>query len=95
MDLTASGSRVVVTMEHTAKGGGHKILDNCSLPLTAKKCVDRLITEMAVFDVDKRTGDLILVEREQNTTVDEIKKNTGCEFKVSPQLKFIEYAKGN
>jgi 3-oxoacid CoA-transferase len=45
MDLTASGSRVVVTMEHTAKGQ-HKILDKCALPLTGKRCVNRIITEI-------------------------------------------------
>jgi acyl CoA:acetate/3-ketoacid CoA transferase beta subunit len=46
IDLTSSGSRVVVTMEHVAKGGVAKILDQCSLPLTRPKCVDRIITDL-------------------------------------------------
>jgi len=85
MDLTASGSRVVVIMEHTAKGG-HKILEQCTLPLTSKRCVDRIITEMAVFDVDKQQG-LILIEKAKGVTVDEIKKSTGTDFIVSRDLK--------
>ena len=51
MDLVSSGSRVVVTMEHSDKKGNPKILQQCSLPLTGKAVVDRIITEMGVFDV--------------------------------------------
>jgi len=91
IDLTASGSRVVVTMEHVAKGNTHKILKKCTLPLTCKKCVDRIITEFAVFDVDKQRGKLILIEKEKNTSVDEIKKMTECSFEVSPKLSTISY----
>lgn len=87
MDLvSSSGTKVVVTMEHSAKGGAHKILEQCNLPLTGKQCVDRIITEKAVFDVDKKNG-LTLIEIGEGLTVDDIKKCTGSEFNVSPDLK--------
>ncbi|XP_027719411.1 succinyl-CoA:3-ketoacid coenzyme A transferase 1, mitochondrial isoform X2 [Vombatus ursinus] len=86
MDLVSSSkTKVVVTMEHSAKGNTHKILDKCTLPLTGKQCVNRIITEKAVFDVDKKKG-LTLVEIWEGLTVDEIKKSTGCDFAVSPKL---------
>jgi 3-oxoacid CoA-transferase len=84
MDLTSSGNRVVVLMEHTAKGGVHKILEKCSLPITSLKCVNRIITELAVFDV-KENG-LVLIETAEGVSVDEIRKQTGCNFSVSPNL---------
>ncbi|XP_074667876.1 succinyl-CoA:3-ketoacid coenzyme A transferase 1, mitochondrial [Strix aluco] len=86
MDLVSSAqTKVVVTMEHSAKGNVHKILEKCNLPLTGKQCVNRIITEKAVFDVDKKKG-LTLVEVWEGLTVDDIKKSTGCDFTVSPKL---------
>lgn len=87
MDLVASaGTKVVVTMEHSAKGGKHKILEKCNLPLTGKQCVDRIITEKAVFDVDKEKG-LTLIEVWEGLTPEDIKACTGAAFEVSPNLR--------
>jgi 3-oxoacid CoA-transferase subunit B len=74
MDLVAGTPRVVVMMEHQAKGGGFKIKNRCDLPLTGKACVHRIITDLAVLDV-KREG-LVLVERAPGVTVGEIAKAT-------------------
>ncbi|GMR36630.1 hypothetical protein PMAYCL1PPCAC_06825, partial [Pristionchus mayeri] len=83
MDLvSAPGSRVIVTMEHTAKGGEHKILSQCALPLTGKGVVSRIITDMAVFDVDREKG-LTLKEVREDLTVEKIVEATGCAFNVS------------
>lgn len=86
MDLVSSSkTKVVVTMEHSAKGNAHKIMEKCTLPLTGKQCVNRIITEKGVFDVDKKNG-LTLIELWEGLTVDDIKKSTGCDFAVSPNL---------
>lgn len=87
MDLVSSaGTKVVVTMEHSAKNGKHKILDRCSLPLTGKHCVDRIITEKAVFDVDKTSG-LTLIEVWEGLSPDDIRSCTGTDFKVATNLR--------
>ncbi|KAL9651239.1 hypothetical protein ABK040_006240 [Willaertia magna] len=88
MDLVSSGTRVVVTMEHTAKGRP-KILKSCTLPLTGKRVVDRIITELAVFDVT--SNGLVLVEHAPNVTVDEIKSKTEAAFTVSDKLKPMQF----
>ncbi|KFO32515.1 Bone morphogenetic protein 8A [Fukomys damarensis] len=87
MDLGSSANpRVEVTMEHCAKAKAPKILEKCTMPLTGKGCVDRVITEKAVFDVHPNRG-LTLVELWQGSTVDEVKTSTGCAFAVSPNVR--------
>lgn len=87
MDLVAApGTKVVVCMEHSAKDGSHKILENCSLPLTGKQCVNMIITEKAVFNVDGENG-LTLVEVAEGVGVEDILVSTGCSFQVAEDLK--------
>lgn len=86
MDLVAGAKRVVVVMEHTAKDGSSKVLKECTLPLTGRRCVDLVITDIAVFAVDKKKG-LTLLEIAPGISVDEIKAKTAAPFDVAPALK--------
>ena len=81
MDLVAGAKRVVVTMLHAAKDGSSKILKKCTLPLTGRKVVDLIITDLAVMEVTP--GGLRLVERAPGVTVEEILGATDAELLVN------------
>jgi acetate CoA/acetoacetate CoA-transferase beta subunit len=87
MDLVTGAKKVIVAMQHTAKGKS-KILKNCTLPLTAKGAVHLIVTELGVMEVTKEG--LLLREINPSITVEEIKNLTDAELIIDADLKVME-----
>ena len=87
MDLVAGARKVIVAMEHTAKGEP-KILKKCNLPLTAQKEVDLIVTEKGVIEVTSEG--LVLIEIAPDTTVEEVQQLTEATLIISKELKVME-----
>ena len=81
MDLVAGTPRVIVLSEHNSKDGSPKIVEKCSLPLTGQRCVDRIITDIAVFDIDE--SGLVLSQIAPGHQLQEVIDRTGAKFRVA------------
>ena len=80
MDLVAGVKRVIVVMEHANKAGKSKILKSCTLPLTGSRCIDLVITDLCVFEIDRKQGAMRLLELAPGVSLDDVKAKTEASF---------------
>lgn len=88
MDLVVGAKKVIIAMQHTQKGK-HKILDTCTLPYTAIKVVDMIVTEMGVMEITPEG--IMLTEINPEYTVEQVREATQCKLIISPGLKDMEF----
>lgn len=89
MDLVQGAKRILVLMDHVSQDGAPEILDNCSLPLTGKEVVDRIITDRAVIDVTE--AGLRLVEVAEGYTAEDIRRLTEPKLIIDSQVRMNAY----
>ena len=82
MDLVSGVKRVVVLMEHCSKDGASKVLKRCTLPLTGKGVVNKIITDLCVFEVEPGKG-LVLTELHPGVSLEDVKAKTAADFRVA------------
>lgn len=89
MDLVSGAKKVIVAMEHCTKDGEARLLRRCSLPLTARSRVSRVITELAVFEVS--TAGFVLLETAPGVSVETVRERTEADFEVSKDIKPMSF----
>ena len=82
MDLAANSKRVVVAMEHTARDNIAKIVDECSFPLTAPDCVDEIVTDIAVIEIDRKNDRMVLREVAPGWSCDDVQAHTEARLEL-------------
>ncbi len=87
MDLVASAKNIIVAMQQVNKHGDSKLLPECTLPLTGKRCISKIVTEMAVFEIDRERGGFKLIERAPGVSVEEIKDATAGKLIVEGEVR--------
>jgi 3-oxoacid CoA-transferase subunit B len=85
MDLVAGVKKVVVVMEHCSKDGASKFVPECNLPLTGRACVDMLITDLAVFQMDPKSRRFALIETAPGVSVDDVRAKSPGEVFIDPR----------
>ncbi len=88
MDLVASAKKIIVAMQHCDKAGNSKLLPHCTLPLTGVHCIQKVVTDLGVFDI--HDGAFILLERAADVSIEEIKAKTAGKLIIPNHVGIVE-----
>jgi 3-oxoacid CoA-transferase subunit B len=86
MDLAENSKRVVIAMEHNARGDIAKIVEECNFPLTAPACVDQIVTDIAVIDIDRESNRMVLRETAPGWSFDDVQARTEAELSTTGEV---------
>ena len=85
MDLVASAKNIIVAMQHTDKAGNSKLLASCSLPITGRACVKKIVSDLGVFDITE--NGFVCIEHAPGVSIEEIKAKTSGQLSIHPSIK--------